>query len=43
MSVGIDNLNPKLQICEIWSQNWNMSQFLWDLALEANQTCQLWI
>ena len=25
---GIDDLDPKLQICEIWSQNWNVLQFL---------------
>ena len=30
---GIDDLDPKLQICEIWSQNWNVLQFLWNLAL----------
>ena len=32
--IGIDDIDSKLQICEIWSQNWNMLQFLWNLALE---------
>ena len=22
--IGIDDLDPKLEICEIWSQNWNV-------------------
>ena len=26
--IGIDDLHPKLQIYEIWSQNWNVLQFL---------------
>ena len=36
---GIYDLDPKLQICEIWSQKWNVLQFLWNLALRANGTC----
>ena len=32
--IGIDYLDPKLQIFEIWSQNWNVLQFLQNLALE---------
>ena len=31
--IGIDDLNPKLQICEM-SQNWNVLQFLCNFALE---------
>ena len=26
--IGIDVLDPKLQICEIWSRNWNLLRFL---------------
>ena len=40
---GIDDLDPKLQICKMWSPNWNVLQFLWNLALRTNWTCQLWI
>ena len=44
--IGIDDLDPKLQICEIWSQNWNVLQFLWNLALEqmehANYEYSTW-
>ena len=44
--IGIDDLDPKLQICEIWSQNWNVLQFLWNLALEqmehANYKYSTW-
>ena len=31
--IGIDDLDPKLQICEIWSQNWNVLHFyeIWHL------------
>ena len=25
--IGIDDLDPKLQIYKIWSQNWNVLQF----------------
>ena len=32
--IGSDDLDPKLQICEIWSQNWSVLQFSWNLALE---------
>ena len=32
--IGTDGLDPKLKIFEIWSQNWNFLQFLWNLALE---------
>ena len=32
--IGIDNLDPKLQICEILSQNWNVLQFSWNLVLK---------
>ena len=39
--IGIDYLDRKLEICEIWSQNWNGFQFLWNLALRANRTCWL--
>ena len=35
--MGIDDLDPKLQICEIWSKNWNVLQFLWNLGLEQMQ------
>ena len=27
--IGTDDFDPKLQIYEIWSQNWNVLQFLW--------------
>ena len=37
--IGIDDLDPKLQIHVIWSQNWNVLQFLWNLALRTNRTC----
>ena len=30
--IGTDGLDPKLQICEIWSQNWNFPQVLLNLA-----------
>ena len=36
---GIDDLDSKLQICEIWSHNWNVLQFLWNLALTTNWAC----
>ena len=26
--IKIDDIDPKLQICEYWSQNWNVFQFL---------------
>ena len=29
--------DPILQICQIWSQNWNMLRFLWNLALEQTE------
>ena len=32
--VGIDYLDWKLEICEICSQNWNVFQLFWNLALE---------
>ena len=32
--IGIDDFDPNLQIWQICSQNWNMFQFLWNLALE---------
>ena len=32
--IGIDDLDPKFQIWEIWSKNWNVLQFLRNLALE---------
>ena len=32
--IGIDYLEPKLQICEIGFENWNALQFLWNLASE---------
>ena len=35
--IGIDELDPKLQILGIWSQNWNFLQFLWNFALEQMQ------
>ena len=25
--IGIDGLDPKLKICKIWSQKWNVLQF----------------
>ena len=31
--LGIDYLHWKLEICKIWSQNRNVLQFLWNLAL----------
>ena len=37
--IGIDDLDLKLQICEIWSQNWNLLRFLWNLAFTTNWTC----
>ena len=44
--IGIDDIDPNLRICEIWSQNWNMLQFLWNLALElmehANYDYSTW-
>ena len=44
--IRIDDLDPKLQICEILSQNWNVLQFLWNLALEqmkhANHEYSTW-
>ena len=47
--IGINGLDPQLQICEICSQNWNVLQFLWNLVLEqiehANyeySTCNWW-
>ena len=44
--IGSDDLDPKLQICEIWSQNWSVLQFSWNLALEqiehANYECSTW-
>ena len=44
--IGTDDLDPKLQICKIWSQNWNVIQFLWNLALEqmehANYEYSTW-
>ena len=46
MLIGIDDVDPKLKTCEIWSQNWNMLQFLWKLALEqmehANYEYSTW-
>ena len=40
-------LTPKKQICEIRSQNWNVLQFLWNLALElmehANYKYSTWM
>ena len=41
--IGTDSLNRKWEICEIWSQNWNVFQFLWNLAVRANRTSKLWI
>ena len=41
--IGTDDLGRKLEISEIWSQNWIGLQFLWNLALTANWTCWLWI
>ena len=41
--IGIDDLDPKLQICEILSQNWSVLQFSLNLALRANGTSYLWI
>ena len=41
--IGIDDLDSKLQICNIWSQNLNLLQVLWNLALTTNRTCKLWI
>ena len=32
--IEIDGLDPKLQICDIWSQNWNVLQILWYLTLQ---------
>ena len=44
--IGIDDLDPKLQICEISFQNWNVLQFLWNVALEqmenANYEYSTW-
>ena len=34
--IGIDDIDQKLQICEIWSQKWKVPQVLWNLALRAN-------
>ena len=39
--IGVDYLTRKLEIWEIWSQNWNVFQFLWRLALRANRTSKL--
>ena len=41
--IGIDDLDPKLQICEILSQNCSVLKFSLNLALRANGTCYLWI
>ena len=35
--IGTDYLGRKLEIYEIWSQNWNLLQFLLNLALEQIQ------
>ena len=35
--IGTDYLGRKLEICEIWSQNRNLLQFLLNLALEQIQ------
>ena len=35
---GIDDLELKLQICKICSQNWNFFQFLRNLAVTTNRT-----
>ena len=44
--IGIDDLDPKLQICEISFKNWNVLQFLWNVALEqmenANYEYNTW-
>ena len=37
--IGNDDLDPELQICKIWPQNWNVLQFLYNLALSTNRTC----
>ena len=34
--IGIDDIDQKLQICEIWPQKWKVPQVLWNLALRAN-------
>ena len=36
--IGIDDLDLKL-LCEIWSQNWNVPQFSWNLALRTFLNC----
>ena len=41
--IGIQDLDPKMKICEIWPNNWNRYQFLWNLQLRANRTSTLWI
>ena len=44
--IGIDDLDPKLQIWKIWSQNWNVLQVLLNLGLEqmvhVNYECSTW-
>ena len=35
--IEIDDLDWKLKSCETWSQNWNVFQLLWNLALRANR------
>ena len=44
--IGIDDLNLNLRICEIWSQNWNVLEFFWNLGLEqlehANYEYSAW-
>ena len=29
--IGIDGLDPKLKICKIWSQKWNVLQFFFEI------------